>query len=77
LGEQCSCLLQGECVLGVPGKPYTEQAVDGEWNVKDLIGGTEEQDAIQLAESKWLGKKGVIKKVLRFQGPCGEEEKRW
>jgi hypothetical protein len=39
-------------------KPYVEQAVDGEWVVKDLIGRTEEWAAIELVVSMWLRKRG-------------------
>jgi hypothetical protein len=41
--HNCSCHLQGEYVLaGHFWKPYTGQAVDGEWDMTDLIGGAEE-----------------------------------
>jgi hypothetical protein len=38
--KHCSCHLQGECVLGGVNdrKPYIDQVVGGEWNVKDVIG---------------------------------------
>jgi hypothetical protein len=34
--------------------PYIQQAVGGEWGVKDLIGGTVEWAAIQSVTSTWL-----------------------
>jgi hypothetical protein len=36
-GKHCSCYLQGEFVLGVLD---IEQATDGNWDVKGLIGRT-------------------------------------
>jgi hypothetical protein len=32
--------------IGSLGKPYIEQAVGGKWDVKNLIGGTEERAGI-------------------------------
>jgi hypothetical protein len=41
-GKHYSCHLQGECVLvGSFSKPHTEQAVGGEWDVMNMIGGAE------------------------------------
>jgi hypothetical protein len=37
--QHCNCHLQGECVLvACFWKPYMEQVVGGEWDMKDLIG---------------------------------------
>jgi hypothetical protein len=56
--KRFSCYLQGECVLdGCFRKPYIEQAVGGEWDAKDLIGGTEERAVIQSVTSMWLEKR--------------------
>jgi hypothetical protein len=40
-------------------KPYIEQAVVSEWDVKNLISGTEEQAAVQsvVAVRMWLSKR--------------------
>jgi hypothetical protein len=43
--------------IGSFRKPYIEQTVGGEWDVKDLVGGSEEQAAIQSAANMWLRKK--------------------
>jgi hypothetical protein len=39
-------------------KHYIEQVVGGEWDVKGLIGGTEERAAIHSVTSTWLRKRG-------------------
>jgi hypothetical protein len=46
--------------MGIGGfrKLYIEQAVGGEWNMTDLTGRTEEQDAVQLVVSTQLRKRG-------------------
>jgi hypothetical protein len=46
------------CLLGVFWKPSVEQMVGCEWDVTKLIGGVEEQVAIQLVMSMWLRKRG-------------------
>jgi hypothetical protein len=49
LHKTCICHVQGECILvGSFKKPYLEQAVGDDLDVTYLIGGTEEQAAIQL-----------------------------
>jgi hypothetical protein len=45
------------CVVGF-SKSCIEQAVGGEWDVKDLIDRTEEHAAIQLVVSTWLRNRG-------------------
>jgi hypothetical protein len=37
VGKHCICHLQGECVWSFR-KSRVEQAVDGEWGAKDLVG---------------------------------------
>jgi hypothetical protein len=39
-------------------KPYTEQAVGDKWDVLNLIGGAEDQAAIQLVMNTQLRKRG-------------------
>jgi hypothetical protein len=52
-------------------KPYIQQAVGGKWDVKDLIGGTQEWAANQLV-SMWMRKCGNEKSchgyVVRRRG---------
>jgi hypothetical protein len=42
------------------------------WDVKNVIGGAEEWDAIQAVADTWLRKRGDDKS---FQGPCGKEKR--
>jgi hypothetical protein len=51
------------CIRGFR-KTYIEQAVGGEWDVKGLMGGTEERAATQSVPSTWLRKTGD-KKVFK------------
>jgi hypothetical protein len=47
-GKHCGCHLQGECVVvGRFWKPYIGQVVDGKLDFMVLIGGAEEQTAVQ------------------------------
>jgi hypothetical protein len=46
-------------------KPYIGQAVGGEWERTDLIGGAGERAAIQLATSTFLRKRNDEKFLLR------------
>lgn len=39
-------------------KAYTDWAVGGKWDVKDLIGRSKEQAAIQTGTRMWLIKRG-------------------
>lgn len=53
-------------------EPYVDKVVGGVWDLKSVIGGTEERDAVQSVESTWLRKSGGMKvfkgHVLRRRG---------
>jgi hypothetical protein len=60
-GKHCSCHLQG-IMVGCFWEPYIGQAVHGVLDLMMLIGGVEEQVAIQQMSS-WLRKRGDEKIV--------------
>jgi hypothetical protein len=53
-------------------EPYVDKVVGGVWDLKSVIGGTEERAAVQSVESTWLRKSGGMKvfkgHVLRRRG---------
>jgi hypothetical protein len=56
--KHCSVHFQGGYVVGEFWRPYIGQAVSGEIDLMGLIGGAEEQAAIQWERSMWLRKGG-------------------
>jgi hypothetical protein len=66
-GRQCSCHLQGKCVVvGRSWKPYIGQTVGGELYLMVLIGGAEERAAIKREKSTWSRKRGDEKRNERL-----------
>jgi hypothetical protein len=61
------------CIVWFLGS-HVEQMVGGKWNVKDLIGGTEEQTTIRSVASTWLRKRCYGESLLSFYRPHGEEK---
>jgi hypothetical protein len=59
-------------------KPKKGQAVGGEWNVMNMIDGTEEQAAIQLVMSSWLMKifKGYVTRRKGHKSGFGDHVNR-
>jgi hypothetical protein len=57
-GKQCSCHLQREHVVDRRFlKSYKVEAVGGEWNMTNPIGGAEWRAPIQLLTSAWYRKR--------------------
>jgi hypothetical protein len=62
--------LQLSSSIGSFRKPYTEHAAGGGWDMKDLIGRTEEWAATQLVINMWLRKRGDEKSFSFLLTSC-------